>query len=110
LEGVIISYSLQFFYSRKEKEMEEDLQSRFPVCDQCGFTHPPLRPGQKCPAAESGKEEIPEVGEVDLTDFIVSMKNILVSQIQSKKIKDVKKLTSFTIVEITKILEGYKEE
>jgi len=90
--------------------MADDLQSRFSVCDQCGFTHPPLRPGQKCPAAESGKEEIPEVGEVDLTDFIVNMKNILVSQIQTKKIKDVKKFISFAVIEITKILEGYKEE
>jgi len=91
--------------------MADDLQSRFPVCDQCGFTHPPLQPGQKCPAAtNASKETIPEVGEIDLTDFIVNIKNILVSQIQTRRIKDVKKLTSFTIIEITKILEDYREE
>lgn len=89
--------------------MEDELQSRFPVCEQCGFSHPPLQTGQKCPATKE-LEKMPEGGEIDITDFIVNMKNILTSQIQTKRIKDVKKLTSFALVELMKLLEGYKEE
>lgn len=78
-----------------------------PKCPQCGMFHPPVLNGETCPLApvtDSGGEEI------NFDSFLKSLKDILVSQIQQKGIQDTKKLFGFVIVEVTKILENYKEE
>ena len=78
----------------------------FGLCSQCGLSHPPLKPGEKCPMA---KEKDLSGSEIRFDNFFVTLKNILNSQIQLKKIKDSDKLLAFTLIEITKILEAYKE-
>lgn len=80
----------------------------FAECPQCGIMHPPLRPGESCPMK---KVEIKEasVTDDDINRFLSQLKNISVSQIQSKGIKDGNKLFNHLIVEITKLLEGYSE-
>lgn len=77
-------------------------------CPQCGVMHPPVPAGQKCPNA---KVEIKEAGvrDEDVNRFLSSLKNITVSQIQSKGIKDGNKLFKNLTVELTKFLEGYSE-
>ena len=77
-----------------------------PVCPQCGLLHPPIRPGEKCPNApiQIGEEK------VDTTKFFVDLKNICTSQIEKKKIKDVEKMFSKLIIEITGFLESYEEK
>lgn len=76
-------------------------------CSQCGLIHPPLKEGETCPMAP----EITIDGEVVNYDhFLRSLKDILTSQIKSKKIKDRQKLFGIIIVEITKFLEEYREE
>lgn len=79
-------------------------------CPQCGLIHPPLPPGEKCPNAgakmkgAAGKEKL-----VDINKYLVNLRNILMSQIDSKGIEDVDKLFKNITLEITKYLEGYKE-
>lgn len=77
-----------------------------PRCEQCGTLHPPLRPGEICPVAPikdtKGKE-------VDLNPFFAQLKNIFLSQISKKNIKNHSKLFQHIVVEITRILENYVE-
>ncbi len=83
-------------------------QGAFPDCPQCGAMHPLLRPGETCPMK---KVEVKEAGitDEDVNRFLTSLKNISVSQIQSKGIKNGNKLFQHLTVELTKILEAYSE-
>lgn len=79
------------------------------VCPECNMMHPPLM-GKKCPNAvvKAMMEEGDEI-VVDVNKYLVNLQNILMSQIDSKKIKDVKKLFENITLEIAKFLEEYKE-
>lgn len=86
------------------------VSSHLPSCPQCGQLHPPLQPGEKCPLAkEVFKDEKGQNINVDVNKYLVDLKNIVVSQIQSKGIKDPNKLFKQLTVEVMKFLEGYKE-
>ena len=74
------------------------------TCSQCGFTHPPVV--GKCPMA---KEKDNDGKELELNPFLATIRTIAISQIQTKKIKDTKKLFGYIIVELTKLMEKYKE-
>jgi hypothetical protein len=78
----------------------------FPICSQCGYAHPVVKTGEKCPLA---KEVAPSGHVIEYADFFKSLKDILTSQIQMKNIKDTKKFLGNILVNITKISEGYKE-
>lgn len=79
-------------------------------CPQCGMMHPPLRAGEKCPNAVVKKmTEESEDFSLDVRRYLANLQNILMSQIEQKRIKDVKKLFQNITIEITKYLEGYKE-
>ena len=80
----------------------------FSECSQCGIMHPPLNPGAKCPVA---KVEVKEAGitEDNVTKFTIDLRNIAISQIESKGIKDGNKLFKYLTIEFMKILENYKE-
>jgi hypothetical protein len=73
-------------------------------CDQCGFTHPPV--AGKCPMA---KEKSAEGTLIDMNELFNPLRTIAISQIQKKEIKDTKKLFGYIIIEITKLMESYKE-
>jgi hypothetical protein len=79
------------------------------ICSQCNMMHPPIK-GEKCPNAivKAMTEESDEI-VVDVNKYLVNLQNILMSQIESKKIKDVNKLFKNITIEITKFLEEYKE-
>ncbi len=83
-------------------------QGAFSICPQCGSMHPPLQPGQKCPVK---KVEIKEAGvtEDDVTNFTINLRNIAISQVETKKLKDGNKLFKYLTVEFMKILETYSE-
>ena len=55
-----------------------------PECPQCGFSHPPVPEGKKCPMSQ---EQTATGDKLDFTDFFIKMKNILTSNIQTKNIK-----------------------
>ena len=75
-------------------------------CDQCEKFHPPIPRGEKCPMA---KPKSGEGREIETGQFMKQLRNIVISQIQIKKIKNVEKVFSLVLVEITKFLEAYKE-
>ena len=69
------------------------------ICQQCGYSHPPVKEGEKCPMAK----EKTQTGEfIDYESFFSSLKNILTSQIQQKNIKDSKKFLGNILMKITK--------
>ena len=83
------------------------LQPSAPLCPQCNKFHPPLQPGEKCPLVT--KDSTPSGQEVDFKDLYTPLRNVILSKVQSKGIKDIKKLFGSLIVVITKHLEDYKE-
>ncbi len=80
------------------------------TCSQCNMVHPPLRPGEKCPnaVAKALTQEGDDIS-VDVNKYLVNLQNILMSQIDAKKIKDIKKLFGNITIEVTKFLESYTE-
>lgn len=84
------------------------VNTTFTECPQCGLIHPPLKAGEKCPSAPVIIKS--EDGEkVNVNKFLVSLKNIIISQIEQKKIKDPEKLFKHIIIEMVKALEKYEE-
>jgi hypothetical protein len=81
----------------------------FPLCSQCGFSHPEIPQGQKCSLAKTPMSQEEKNIESEVGTLVLQMKNIIMSKISQKGIKDTKKLVSFSIVEFTKLLETYKE-
>lgn len=82
------------------------------ICPQCNMMHPPLRPGEVCPNAnvkiDTGALN-KEARNIDINKYLVTLRNILVSQIEQKKIQNIEKLFQNITIEITKFLEGYNE-
>lgn len=80
------------------------------VCQQCGSLHPPLRPGEKCPNVGVG-DTLKDSGVDDamINKHLVDLRNILMSQITSKGIKDGRKFLQYSVIELTKALEDYNE-
>lgn len=78
------------------------------VCPQCKTIHPPLRPGESCPNAS---QDISEYGLIDgdINKHLIELRNIVMSQMNKKQIKDGKKFFQFAIIELMKALEGYNE-
>jgi hypothetical protein len=69
-------------------------------CSVCGYFHP----SPECQKINKDDQEI------DLTFLFSNLKNICYSKIKNNEIKNQKKLFSHIIIEITKILDNYKED
>jgi len=83
------------------------VSSSLPQCPDCGMFHPPVRPGEKCGNASTsgGAADV----DMEINKYLVNLKNIAMSQIQLKGIKDINKLLQYIAIEMTKLLEGYNE-
>lgn len=79
------------------------------TCPQCNKLHPPLRPGEECPMKPISEEKTGGVSEQKISNYLVSLRNIIISNISKKQIKDGDKFFKYTILEITKIVEKYNE-
>jgi len=77
-------------------------------CSQCGYYHPPIPAGKKCPLVTKVKSKGSD-SEFDLKEFLITMKTVLESQIEMRDIKDLKKFSQNLIVHLTKYCEDYKE-
>ena len=87
------------------------VSSSLPQCSTCGMFHPPLQSGEKCGNAsptQIGSANVVDL-DMEINKYLVSLKNITMSQIQSKGIKDINKLLQYMTIEMTKILEEYNE-
>lgn len=76
-------------------------------CPECGVMHPQLPNGEKCP---NSKVNLEKISDVEIGQFLGSWKNIIVSQIEQKEIKEPKKVFQQATVILAKFLEEYKEE
>jgi len=76
-------------------------------CPECGVMHPPLPPGQKCPNAKANLESITDQ---EIGNFLASWRNIIISQIEKRNIKEPRKIFQQVTVVLAKFLEEYKEE
>ena len=84
------------------------VSSHLPTCPQCGQLHPPVPDGKKCPMADNKIKT--ETGQtINVEQYLVTLRNIALSQIEKKGIKDPNKLFQQLTVEVTKFLEGYTE-
>jgi len=84
--------------------------STLPQCPQCGLLHPPNTDGKPCANApiQGGTANVIDL-DMEINKFLMMLKNIAVSQIQSKDIKDLNKFLQYMTIEMTKLMEGYNE-
>lgn len=82
--------------------------SALPTCHVCGMLHPPNADGSPCGNAPVGNGNVVDL-DMEINKYLMSLKNIAVSQIQSKGIKNINKLLQYMTIEMTKIMEGYNE-
>ena len=80
------------------------------LCKQCGTMHPPIAAGKTCPLI-SVTSDTKDSGLDDtiVNKHLVEMRNIIMTQISSKNIKDGKKFFQYAIIELVKVLEAYNE-
>jgi hypothetical protein len=85
-------------------------KTRGDVCPQCGTIHPPLREGEQCPNKKiviKSKDQDEKV--FDPNKFLVDMRNIIISQVEARGIKNVDYMFKQLTVELTKFLESYED-
>ncbi len=92
-----------------EKKMA-DFRPSVPQCPQCGKFHPPLKEGEECPLKNTiNNNQSGSNKSVDVSDILLNMRNILISNIQSKEIKDLEKFKQYIIIKLNKEIENYSE-
>jgi len=80
------------------------------VCPQCNTLHPPVKHGDKCPNVGIGDAGTKSgIDDTIINKHLVDMRNIIITQLDSKSIKDGKKFFQYAIIELTKVLEIYHE-
>ena len=81
------------------------------VCPQCGMSHPPLPPGEKCPNASVANEvKGSKLNDAQINTYVVNIRNIVISKMAEKQIKNGDKFFQYAILELAKSLENYKEK
>jgi len=106
----MIAQTMQNNINMQQPPPSSGMSTSFGECPQCGLSHPPIPQGTTCPNAPvKGKTEDGQEKIVDLNQFFSTLKNIFISQISIKNIKDPEKMFKYLIVEVTKKLEEYKE-
>jgi len=78
------------------------------ACPECGLIHPPLPQGQKCPNAPLDKNDM-GIDDADVNKHLVDMRNIIMSKMRERGVKDGKKFFQYAVIELTKALENYNE-
>ncbi len=84
-----------------------------PKCGVCGYYHPMTVDGS-CPMKQANVGAVPGTksstnNEINFENLYSPLRNIIVSQIETKNIKDPDKLFTYVIIEITKAIENFKE-
>lgn len=80
------------------------------VCPQCGMAHPPLQSGEKCPNASVASEvKDSNLNDAQINTYVVNIRNIVISKMAEKQIKNGDKFFQYAILELAKSLENYKE-
>jgi len=77
------------------------------TCPHCGFVHPPLKAGQKCPVTIN--QEQVKIDEATVNKHLVDLRNIVMTHISKNDVKDPKKLFQDLVLHVTKFLQSYKQ-
>jgi len=85
-----------------------DIPTAGGTCQQCKTIHPPLRPGEVCPLAPKDTSTH-NIDDSSVNKFLVDLRNMVISQMDVKEIKDGKKFFQYVTIELMKILESYTE-
>lgn len=94
----------------QSQPISQSATSGINVCPFCKMIHPPLRPGERCPNAGLGEDQKRfNITDETINKFIINLKNIIISNLTSKNIKDGTKFFQHAIIELTRIIEQYKE-
>jgi hypothetical protein len=84
-------------------DLRSDMNFAGQECSQCGKMHPPILDGSRCPAA---KVKIEGVKDEDVRKFIGNLSNIILFNIESKKIQNPENIFK----EITMLVAKYLDE
>lgn len=80
------------------------------VCPQCGMAHPPLPAGEKCPNASVASEvQDHKLNDAQINTYVVNIRNIVISKMAEKNIKNGAKFFQYAILELSKSLDNYEE-
>lgn len=80
------------------------------VCPQCGMAHPPLPAGEKCPNASVANEvQDHKLNDAQINTYVVNIRNIVISKMAEKNIKNGANFFQYAILELSKLLDNYKE-
>jgi len=86
----------------------QEVPTNFSECPQCGLIHPPLKPGERCPNIKMEfKNEKGDKIKIEIEEFLIMIKNIILSKTEGKIIQEekIKKLFSDLVVESNHVIE-----
>jgi len=89
------------------------ISTTFGACDQCGTSHPPLKPGETCPNAsiQTQSSNTPvKITDQQFNTFLVNMKNILVSQLDQLEVTNSQEIFNHLTLKIMEALEELKKK
>jgi len=73
-----------------------------PKCDQCGYIHPALPVGVKCPMAKNQTEK-----DLKIFEILQNFSNLV--QEKAVNIKDMNKFTTFVQEKTVQLINSYSE-
>ena len=92
------------------------LETSFGSCPECGMSHPPLPQGEKCPnssleALTAKQSNTPvKITDQEFNKFLVSMKNILISQLHQIEVTNPQEIFRHLTLKIMEALEDLKKK
>jgi hypothetical protein len=92
------------------------LETSFTGCPQCGMSHPPIPQGETCPNASiekitSENSNTPvKIKDQDFNKFLVSMKNILISQLDQIEVTNPQEIFKHLTLKVMEALEELKKK
>jgi len=75
-------------------------------CSQCGFIHPKLKFGEKCPMA---KEKTEDGTLIEIGNFFSKAKPLIEAKVKIRNIKDQNKFFSYLVIKISDAIDNYEE-
>jgi len=112
-EDIAAQNTLNQMKNAPQSPSVNSLSTTFGSCPQCGMSHPPIPPGETCPNASI--QQIQTSGPVKITDqefnqFLVNMKNILVSQLDQIEVTNAKEIFKVITLKVMEALEELKKQ
>jgi type VI protein secretion system component Hcp len=97
--------------TQNNKSIITNIPTGLQLCKECNTIHPPLPPNERCPNAGLPQKDQKRfnISDDNINRYITNLKNIIISNLSKKNIKDGSKFFQHIIINITKIIEDYNE-